>query len=60
MSIFSDLFDSRGAKRTVASIFAVAATVADFVPALTPYKELLLYLGGFFGAVGVGHAAVSK
>ncbi len=54
------IFESKGIKRTLASIFAVAAVAADAVPVLQPYKELLLYLGGLFGAVGVAHAAVSK
>lgn len=54
------LFESKGLKRTVASLLAVAACAADAVPVLTPYKELLLYLGGLFGAVGVGHAIIAK
>ena len=59
MSLLLDLFSSKGVKRTVASIFAVAACVADVIPVLLPYREALLYLSGLFGAVGVAHAAVT-
>jgi len=59
MGLLLDLFSSKGVKRTLASIFAVAACVADVVPVLLPYREALLYLSGVFGAVGVTHAAIA-
>lgn len=54
------MFESKGIKRTLSSLFAVAACAADVVPVLAPYKELLIQFSGLFGAVGVAHAALSN
>jgi hypothetical protein len=54
------MFDSKGIKRTLASVLAVAAAVAPFVPPLMPFQHLFVELAGALGAVGLGHAAIKK
>lgn len=58
MDYISWVWESRGVKRTLASIFAVAAVSADFIPAVAPFKELLLYLAGACGAAGITNAVI--
>jgi hypothetical protein len=53
------MFKSKGLKRNLASVLAAFAAVAQFVPALAPYNELLINLAGFFGVAGVAHAAAA-
>lgn len=55
-----DIFDSKGIKRTIASVFAFAAMLAPTIPVIAPYAEALTLLAGWFGFAGVTHAAVSK
>lgn len=54
------MFESKGLKRTLASVLAVVAAVAPFVPPLMPFQHLLVELAGALGAVGLGHAALSR
>lgn len=54
------MFESKGLKRTLASILAVAAAVSPFVPPLMPFQHLFVELAGALGAVGLGHAAIKK
>jgi ABC-type anion transport system duplicated permease subunit len=55
--MLSNIFKSVGAKRTIASILAVAVPVMQAVPVLAPYAETVTLLAGLFGLIGVGHAA---
>lgn len=52
--------ESKGTKRTVASIFAVLACVSQFVPVLQPFQHLIIEIAGAFGVVGLSHAAIAK
>jgi hypothetical protein len=54
------MFESKGTKRTIASVFAILACVADFVPVIAPFKEVLIQIAGVLGVAGIGHAAASK
>jgi hypothetical protein len=54
------MFDSKGIKRTLASVLAVAAAVSPFIPPLMPFQHLFVELAGALGAVGLGHAAIKK
>ena len=54
------MFESNGTKRTIASIFAVLACTADFIPVIAPFKSLIVELAGLFGAVGLGHSIVAN
>lgn len=54
-----DIFDSKGVKRTLASIFAVVAVVAPNIPVIAPYAHGFELVAGLLGFVGVCHAAVS-
>lgn len=54
------MLESKGTKRTLASVFAVLACVADFIPAVAPFKSILIEIAGVLGVVGVSHAAVAK
>lgn len=54
------MLESNGTKRTIASIFAVIACTADFIPVLAPFKSLIVELAGLFGAVGLGHSVISR
>lgn len=54
------MFESKGIKRTLASVFAVLACAAPFIPPLAPFQHLIVELAGAFGAVGLGHAVVAK
>jgi hypothetical protein len=53
------MFESKGTKRTLASVFAVLACVADFIPAVAPFKEILIQIAGVLGIAGVGHATLA-
>ena len=54
------MFESKGTKMTVASVFAILACVADFIPVVAPFKEILIQVAAVLGVAGVGHAAVAK
>jgi Trk-type K+ transport system membrane component len=54
------MFESKGSKRTVASVFAVLACVSQFIPVLQPFQHILIEVAGAFGVVGLGHAAVAS
>lgn len=54
------LFESKGVKRTLASIFAFAATLAPTIPVIAPYAETISLIAGILGGAGVLHAGVSK
>lgn len=55
MKIYDIFFASNGYKRTIASIFATAAMIAQSVPQLNPYANILNTLAGIFGAAGIAH-----
>lgn len=54
------MFESKGLKRTWASIFAFAAVLAPTIPIIAPYAEALQLLAGWIGGAGIIHAAASK
>jgi hypothetical protein len=54
------MLQSNGTKRTVASVFAILACVADFIPVVAPFKEILIQIAAVLGVAGVGHAAAAK
>jgi putative copper export protein len=54
----TDIFKSKGLKRTLASILAVTVPVMQVIPVLAPYAETVTILAGIFGLAGVTHAAV--
>ena len=60
MSILSGVFESRGVKRTLASVFAGLAVILPLFPATAPYAELATQIAGILGIAGVTHAAISK
>lgn len=53
------IFESKGIKRTLASIFAFAATIAPTIPAIAPYAELIQTIAGVLGGAGVAHAGLA-
>lgn len=54
------MFESKGIKRSLASVFAVLACAAPFIPPLMPFQGLIVEIAGALGAVGLGHAALRK
>lgn len=54
------MFESKGLKRSLASIVAVIAAASPFIPPLMPFQHLLVEVAGALGAVGLGHAAMTK
>lgn len=54
------LLESRGIKRTLASIFAFLVPVTQAVPVLTPYTEIAMWLAAFLGGTGVAHPLLAK
>lgn len=54
------MLESNGTKRTISAVFAVLAVVADFIPAVAPFKEVFVQIAGVLGVVGIGHAAVAR
>ena len=54
------MFESKGLKRSLASVFAVLACAAPFIPPLIPFQGLIVEIAGALGAVGLGHAAIKK
>ena len=54
------MFESKGTKRTLSALFAVLACAADFIPAVAPFKSVLLEVAGLLGVVGISHAAASS
>lgn len=58
--MFGSLFESKGVKRTLASVVAVATFASTLSPALTPYTGILIGLGGGAGVIGLAHPAVLK
>lgn len=55
-----NLLESKGIKRTLASVFAVLAAAAPAVAFLEPHVALLSKLAALFGGVGIAHAGVKK
>jgi hypothetical protein len=54
------MFESKGIKRTLASVLAVVAAASPFIPPLMPFQHVLVELAGALGAVGLSHAAIKK
>ena len=54
------MFESKGIKRTLSSIFAVLACAAPFIPPLAPFQSIIVEIAGALGAVGLGHAALTS
>jgi hypothetical protein len=54
------MLESKGTKRTLSALFAVLACAADFIPAVAPFKSVLLEVAGLLGVVGISHAAASS
>jgi hypothetical protein len=54
------MFESKGLKRSLASVFAVLACAAPFIPPLMPFQGLIVEIAGALGAVGLGHAALNR
>lgn len=54
------MFESKGIKRTLASIFAFIAAIAPTIPPLAPYAQTATVIAGILGGVGVLHAGASK
>lgn len=54
------LLKSKGFKRLGASALIAVAGVTSFVPGLSVASDYLAHAAGALGAVGIGHAAVSK
>ena len=54
------MLESKGHKRTIASVLAVAAIIAPQVSFLAPFAEMISQIAAVFGFTGVGHAAASK
>lgn len=54
------MLESKGYKRTIASVFAVLAVSARFVPVLAPFSDIFEAVAGAFGIVGISHAAIAK
>jgi hypothetical protein len=54
------MFESKGLKRSLASVVAVLAAAAPFIPPLMPFQHLLVEVAGALGAAGLGHAAIAK
>jgi hypothetical protein len=52
-------FESKGTKRTLASVLAIVAAVSEFIPAAQPISKILIELAGAFGLLGVTHAALA-
>lgn len=50
---------SKGLKRNIASLLAVAATVASMFPALAPFQQYIVWAAGLFGSTGLLHAAAA-
>ena len=57
MSIISDIFKSKGKKRTLSAILSALAVVAGHVPVLAPFQPILIQLAGVLGGIAVAHAA---
>lgn len=58
--MLSDLFKSKGLKRTASVLLFLAGQAAEVIPAVAPYAVILNNVAIFFGITGVGHAALSK
>lgn len=54
------MFESKGIKRSLASILAVVAAASPFIPVLAPFQHLIVEVAGALGAVGLSHAAIAK
>ena len=54
------MFESKGIKRTLASVFAVLAAAAPFIPPLAPFQQVIVEVAAALGAAGLGHAAIAK
>lgn len=54
------IFESKGTKRALGILFLVLGSVADALPVLAPYKELIVTIGGVLGVTGVAHATLAK
>lgn len=53
------MFESKGTKRTVASVLACVAAISEFIPAAQPFTRVLVEIAGLFGLVGITHAAIA-
>ena len=60
MDYISWIWESKGIKRTLSSVFAFAAVLAPTIPIAAPYAEALTLLAGWFGAAGLVSAGVNK
>ena len=60
LNLILDLFKSVGVKRGLSAFFAALAGLADFVPALVPFKQVFVELAAIFGAAGLAHAGLAK
>lgn len=54
------MFESKGIKRSLASVFAILAAAAPFIPPLAPFQQVIVEVAAALGAVGLGHAALGK
>lgn len=55
----SDIFKSKGAKRTIGLLLLLASQAATFYPPLAPAIPILQGLGTLFGVTGLAHAAAA-
>ena len=54
------MFESKGIKRSLASVFAILAAASPFIPPLAPFQQVIVEVAAALGAVGLGHAAIVK
>lgn len=57
--MFNYILDSIGLKRRIASFIAILIAIASGNPELEPYVPVLVWIGSFFGVVGLTQAAVN-
>lgn len=50
------LWESKGRARGVGVLLLILAQIADHLPFLAPYKEILLWAGNLVGGAGVLNA----
>lgn len=60
MGIFSEIFKSKGKKRTIAASLAALAVVVGYIPVLAPYQAVIQEIAGILGGIGVTHAVLSS
>ena len=54
------MFESKGLKRSLASVFAILAAAAPFIPVIAPFQPIIVEVAAALGAVGLGHAALTR